>query len=93
MGKKRRILGKMKHLDIGCQIKGCPNKARFLIGSLTRELQGEEKWLSVCDNHEREIAEQNIRIANEAEKRGIAIAEYIGKSTTPAKTGGNSSPA
>ena len=39
---------KMKHLDIGCQIKGCPNKARFLIRSLTRELQGEEKWLSVC---------------------------------------------
>jgi len=38
----------MKHLDFGCQIKGCPNKARFLIGSLTRELQGEEKWLSVC---------------------------------------------
>jgi len=84
---------KMKHLDIGCQIRGCPNKAQFLIGSLTRELQGEEKWLSVCDNHEREIAEQNIRIVNEAEKRGIAVAEYVGESTTPAKAGGNSPPA
>ncbi|PIN72382.1 hypothetical protein COV21_02375 [Candidatus Woesearchaeota archaeon CG10_big_fil_rev_8_21_14_0_10_45_5] len=80
MGKKRRILGKMKHLDIGCQIKGCPNKAQFLIGSLTRELQGKDKWLYVCDKCEEEVARQNIQIADEAEKLGATIAEHIARS-------------
>lgn len=62
---------------IRCQGEGCNNRADYFIGSLKRELEARSKWLWVCNQCEKLIAEENILIINMARARLMTVADYI----------------
>lgn len=62
-----------------CQIPGCSTSAEHFIGSLTAEIEGKDKWLYVCNLHEKQIARENALIAERAVVSGMTIAAYIEK--------------
>lgn len=74
--------------EIGrCEINGCKEIARFLIGSLEREIRGENKWLHVCNGCDKLIASQNAKIIIEAQAKGMYIMDYVEKLCMGGKRG------
>jgi len=45
-----------------CQIPNCQNQAKYAINKTY--LSGEQKWLHVCEKHDKEIGDENERRAN-----------------------------
>jgi hypothetical protein len=68
---------KKRDLGINCSIDGCHTKARFLIGSLQREIDGLNKFLYVCATHDNSIAKNNAQIHRYAKEANLTIIQYI----------------
>ena len=60
-----------------CRFANCKRYGAYLIGSLSVEVTGEEKFGYCCDVHRQEIERENIKHAREADARGMTTAAYI----------------